>query len=298
MTALLDVEYYTDPLCCWSWALEPAWRRLRYEFGDQISWRYRFGGMVADWRGFSDPLNDVDSAAQMGPYWYQVRVEHQVVVDERIWAEDPPGSSYPASVACKAAERQGLGEGDAYLRRVREAVMLERRNIARREVLLELAAELADSGRLDRKQFARDLAGEVSLWSFRDDVKEARYRAIGRFPSLVLHPARGPSRLLVGFRPYDVLREQVAEAAPGLTPVRTPDDVGEYVQHWGRVQIPDVATAFGMDAAEAKRVLDAAVGSGTLLSGGEPGREWYDTQTPHTTDAPEEPASPRMRVVV
>ena len=25
----LSIEYYTDPLCCWSWAFEPQWRRLR-----------------------------------------------------------------------------------------------------------------------------------------------------------------------------------------------------------------------------------------------------------------------------
>src|SRR5690242_21305745 len=28
---LLEVIYYTDPLCCWSWAFEPQWRRFLYE---------------------------------------------------------------------------------------------------------------------------------------------------------------------------------------------------------------------------------------------------------------------------
>lgn len=298
MSARIDIEYYTDPLCCWSWALEPAWRRLRYEFGDQISWRYRFGGMIADWRGFSDPLNNVDSAAQMGPYWYQVRVEHEVMVDERIWAEDPPASSYPASVACKAAERQGREPGERYLRRVREAVMLERRNIARREVLLELASELADAGHLDREQFERDLGREAALWSFRDDVKEARYRGIGRFPSLVIHPARGPSRLLVGFRPYRVLREQILQLAPGVTPVRTVRCIGGYVQHWGRVVVPEVAEAFEMERAEAKRALDAANNSGTLVRGGEGGREWYEKRTPCPCNPAEDSAPAPIRAVV
>ena len=298
MTATLDVEYYTDPLCCWSWALEPAWRRLRYEFGDQITWRYRFGGMIADWKGFSDPLNNVDSAAQMGPYWYQMRVEHQVAVDERIWAEDPPASSYPASVACKAAERQGRETGERYLRRIREAVMLECRNIARREVLLELASELADAGQLDPEQFGRDLGSEAALWSFRDDVKEARYRGIGRFPSLVIHAARGPSRLLVGFRPYTVLREQIVQLAPGLGPVRSPGCIGGYVRHWGRVMALEIAEAFEMEREEAKQVLDAAANSGLLVRGGEAGREWYEKRTPCACNTDEESPPAPIRAVV
>ncbi|MEW5926100.1 MAG: DsbA family protein [Gemmatimonadota bacterium] len=296
MTPVLDIEYYTDPLCCWSWALAPAGRRLRYEFGDQISWRYRLGGMIADWSGFSDPLNGVDSAAQMGPYWYQMRVEHQVLVDERIWAEDPPASSYPASVACKAAERQGPEQGERYLRRVREAVTLERRNVARREVLLELAAELADAGGLDREQFERDLGTEAVLWSFRDDVKEARYRGIGRFPSLVVHPARGPSRLLVGFRPYEVLREQVVQLAPGIASVRTAGCIGAYVRYWGRVLVPEVAAAFDMKSGEAKQALDQAAASGTLVRGGGAGREWYEKPAP--CDCSEEAPPAQIRAAV
>ena len=297
MTATLDIEYYTDPLCCWSWALEPAWRRLRFEFGDQISWRYRFGGMIANWRSFSDPLNNVDSAAQMGPYWYQMRLEHQVVVDERIWAEDPPASSYPASVACMAGERQGSEAGERYLRRVREAAMLERRNVAQRDVLLELATELEDAGGLEREQFERDLASEAALWSFRDDVKEARYRGIGRFPSLVVHPARGPSRLLVGFRPYDVLREQIVQLAPGMAPVRTAGCIGGYVQHWGRTMVPEVAEAFEMEREEARRVLEVATASGELFRGGEAGREWYEKLTPCTYNAGERPSGAPIRAV-
>ena len=59
----VDVIYYTDPLCSWSWAFEPVWRRLRYELGDQLAWRYRMGGMIPDWRHYADPLNDVASPA-------------------------------------------------------------------------------------------------------------------------------------------------------------------------------------------------------------------------------------------
>src|SRR5947209_18180460 len=67
------VEYYTDPLCSWSWAFEAQWRRLRYECAGRLSWCYRMGGLIADWQSYEDPLNDISSPAQMGPQWFQDR---------------------------------------------------------------------------------------------------------------------------------------------------------------------------------------------------------------------------------
>ena len=53
------VDYYTDPACPWSWAIEPAVRRLEVEFGDGVRFTYLMGGLarefgaperqVADW---------------------------------------------------------------------------------------------------------------------------------------------------------------------------------------------------------------------------------------------------------
>jgi protein-disulfide isomerase-like protein with CxxC motif len=31
---MVRLTYYTDPACSWSWAAEPALRRLQMEFGD------------------------------------------------------------------------------------------------------------------------------------------------------------------------------------------------------------------------------------------------------------------------
>jgi hypothetical protein len=54
-------------LCCWSWALEPHWRRLRDEFGAALACRYRMAAMIAGWDSYNDPLNTVSRPVQMGP---------------------------------------------------------------------------------------------------------------------------------------------------------------------------------------------------------------------------------------
>jgi len=62
----VEIVYYTDPLCCWSWAFEPQWRRLQYKLRDKLSVRYCMGGLIADWKNFNDEVNSINRPAQMG----------------------------------------------------------------------------------------------------------------------------------------------------------------------------------------------------------------------------------------
>jgi putative protein-disulfide isomerase len=216
----ITVVYYTDPLCCWSWAFEPHWRRLRDEFGRALDCRYRMAGMIVGWDSYNDPLNAVSRPVQMGPIWRHAQHLSGVAVDDRIWVEDPPGSSYPACLAVKAAELQSAEAADLYLRRLRQAVMTERRNIARREVLLEVADEVAAAApqQLDAERLRHDLDAAPAREALREDIKEARYRGIGRFPTLTLRDARGRGVMIVGYRPYETLLAAVVRIAPELAP--------------------------------------------------------------------------------
>ncbi|HEY9761934.1 MAG TPA: DsbA family protein [Trichocoleus sp.] len=264
----VQITYYTDPLCSWSWGLEPQWRRLRYEFGSQISWRYAMGGLLPDWQRFSDPVNDIHRPGQMAPQWIQIRQLVGMPTDESIWREDPPASSYPACIAVKAAERQGSTAAEVYLRRLREAVMVECRNVARREVLLEVAAEVAAdlSSRhtFDVQQFQYDLDHPASLEAFREDVKEGRYLGISRFPALVFRGVTGKALLIVGYRPYPVLVDAIASLTPNTRPLQEATDVVSYVRHWDRITATEVAVALNLPLEETQHRLAAAVSDGSL----------------------------------
>lgn len=232
---VIEALYFTDPLCSWSWALEPERKRLAAEFGETIHWRTVMGGMISDWLSYTDPLNAVSRPGQMGPQWLHVKQFTGVELDERIWVDDPPASSYPACLAVKAAELQGATAGTLYLERARNAVMRERRNIARTEVLLELAEELARlrSSEFDAAQFRADLGSEAAQDAFREDLKETRYREVGRFPTLIFRVPRGRGVLLAGYRPYSALRSALLHVAPGLNlePEQEADDAEIPVGH-------------------------------------------------------------------
>lgn len=219
---MLDITYHTDPICCWSWAFEPVWRRLVQEHGAVVNVRYCLAGMVRDWASYDDPLQFVSRPSQMGPICVQVRHMAGVTINDRVWAMDPPSSSWPACVAVKAAAIQGPAAEQAYLHAVRRALMLDGRNIARRDVLVAVAMELARAtpGLLDSERFAADLDDAEPVEAFRRDLGETAVHQIGRFPTLIFRSQHLRPRMIVGYRPYDALNSFVqallseARAAP------------------------------------------------------------------------------------
>ena len=84
-------------------------------------------------------------------------------LDPRIWAGDPPRSSYPACIAVKAAAEQGReAPAERYLRGLREGFMCHRRKLDGPEALVEEARRAG----LDVQRFRIDLESNAILEAF------------------------------------------------------------------------------------------------------------------------------------
>jgi predicted DsbA family dithiol-disulfide isomerase len=230
------------------------------------------GGLLADWQSYHDPFNDVSNPAQMVPRWFQVREMSGMPLGEQIWTVDLPASSYPACMAVKAAEHQGQAIVEDYLRRLREAVMLERRNIARQDVLLAVAQETARASStgeyLDLKRFCDDLDAPETLEAFRHDLRDAAYYGIGRFPTLILHRTDRHGIVLVGYRPSDMFWAALEHLAPSLRrrPEMSQEDCAvAYVTYWRSVTARELAEVFGGNMAQTSLLLESLVTQGKLV---------------------------------
>lgn len=258
----LHAIYYTDPLCSYSWVFEAVWRRIRWELGELLQYEYRMGGLFADVTRYQDPINDIANTAQIGPQWMEISSRTGVPLNPELWQQRPPTSSYPACIAFKAAAQFGSDFAETCLRRLREAAMLEARDISRPEVLQAVAREansrLEPESRIDVAAFGAALSGPEARDAFREDLRDVRYREIGRFPSLILY--RSPERglLLTGCRPYGALRVSLGKVAPDLLPQRPLHDLAEYVAAWRTVTVQEIADNFGWELVEAGRRLREA----------------------------------------
>lgn len=214
----VSVTYYTDPLCCWSWAFEEQWQKFQQQFTGNLTVNYVMGGLLSDWKNFSDPMNNVSKPVQMGPVWMEAKHITGVSINDAIWMHDAPASSYPACIAVKTAALQSGQAEVLYLRNLRESVMLQGKNISRKEVLLSIAEETAKQfpGTFRYEHFAENYNGETALNAFRHDLQKVRYHQISRFPTLTMSSPRHAGVQITGYRPYDVLLEALYVVAPEL----------------------------------------------------------------------------------
>lgn len=167
----MHVSYYTDPACPWSWAAEPALRRLQTEFGAGVEITYIMGGLA---REFARPLETMRHVLDAGE-------ASGMPVDPRLWLDHPPRSSYPACQAVKAAAEQGLD--GPYLRVVREGLMARRQKLDTADTLIATARAVTG---MDVERFAVDLQSNAIVEAFGADLDRARAAGLEGEPRVAL----------------------------------------------------------------------------------------------------------------
>lgn len=171
----VQVRFYTDPACPWSWAAEPALRRLMWEFEGDLEFAWVMGGLA---RRYGREYRDEEGGIGRGPncfadlisHWLEVAANGLMPTDPRVWTESPLTSTYPACQAVKAAAEQGWEAGYRYLRGLREGIMFERRKLDHADALIAAAGP----ARIDRDRFEVDLRSHAITEAFGGDLDEVR----------------------------------------------------------------------------------------------------------------------------
>lgn len=105
-------------------------RKLKLEYGDQLEVIYKMGSLLPDWSYNSGGISKPSDVAH---HWDEVSIYYDMPIDGDVWLEDPLPSSYPPSIACKAAQMQNEDKAILFLREIREMVFLEKKNITKWE---------------------------------------------------------------------------------------------------------------------------------------------------------------------
>jgi predicted DsbA family dithiol-disulfide isomerase len=236
----VNVNCFTDPVCPWSWALEPALRRLLEEFAGSLRITYVMCGMVREWEE-----GENGSAAKLLPSTLEAQSRSGMPADARQWLEEPPRSSHPACIAVKAAAEQG--DPAPYLRRLRVGFMCRRQRLDTADALMAAARGIAD---LDQKRFEIDLRSHAALEAFGADLELARAAASRagedaaedrpELPSLEFQDGQGAVHGVYGFASYEELRNAAIEA--GAEPTDSePPKVEEALRRHGTLATAEVA---------------------------------------------------------
>jgi predicted DsbA family dithiol-disulfide isomerase len=158
----VQVRFYTDPACPWSWAAEPAIRKMMWELEGELEFVWVMGGLARSY----EHANLLGVVSQ----WLEDAVAGGMPCDPRIWTQNPLDSTYPACQAVKAAAEQGWEPGYRYLRTLREGIMFERRKLDHAESLIAAAGRAG----IDRRRFEVDLRSHAITEAFGADLEEVR----------------------------------------------------------------------------------------------------------------------------
>lgn len=203
----IRIIYYTDPICSACWGIEPQLRKLKLEYGDYYEIEYKMGGLLPSWECYND--EELGKPADIAHHWEEAGSYYGMPIDGDIWLEDPLSSSYPPSIAFKAAQMQDEEKALQFFRRMKEMVFLLKKNISKWE-WIEKAAEEAE---LDLVQLKKDFEGDAQQL-FEEDLKSGKQMNVRGFPTLFFTDKEGNRLVLFGVRPYWEFEETLHALCP------------------------------------------------------------------------------------
>lgn len=191
---LIKLIYFTDPICSSCWGIEPQLRKLKLEYGHALEWEYRMGGLLPDWSYNSGGISKPSDVAN---HWDEVSAHYDMPIDGDVWLKDPLDSSYPPSIAFKAAQMQDRKKAILFLREIREMVFLKKTNIAKWEPIATAAKKVG----LDVQQLKTDMEGKA-IKLFEEDLNMAKEQGVRGFPTMLFVDEDGNTELAYGSKPY------------------------------------------------------------------------------------------------
>lgn len=252
----IKVIYFTDPICSSCWGIEPQLRKLKLEYGNAIEIDYHMGGLLPDWSYNSGGISKPSDVAH---HWDEASLYYDMPIDGDVWLEDPLDSSYPPSIAFKAAEIQNHEKAILFLRELREMVFLKKKNITKWENIV-IAAE--KSG-LDVNQLKADFNGQAKTL-FEQDLKLAKEFGVRGFPTLFFVNANGEKEVVYGSKPYPFYETSILKLHPKTLKTVYPKNWEQLFATYHSLSAKEFAELSGTERAESEKVLNELSNQGKL----------------------------------
>lgn len=253
---LIRVIYYTDPICSSCWGIEPQLRKLKLEYGAAMELEYRMGGLLPDW---SYNSGGIGKPSDVASHWDEVSVHYDMPIDGDVWLEDPLDSSYPPSIAFKAAQLQDEKKAILFLREIREMVFLQKKNITK-WAHLETAAEKAG---LSTARFRTDFE-HTAKELFEADLRLGKELGVRGFPTLFFADGSGNKETVYGTRPYAYYEMAILKLNPDAVKQEYRKDWQSLFSVYPSLTAREFAELSGTPRKESEQLLNELSDAGEL----------------------------------
>lgn len=270
----IEMYYATDPLCSFCWAFEPTLRKFRYQYASYISNDTTvMGGMIEKWEKFGgDSSNGIQSAADVAKHWREIGDFSRMVIDGRVWLDEPIDSSFPSSQAFQVVRRDYPEQAQVFLRKLRETVMVWNQDISKREVLAGILEEMG----LDHEKILNDADSFEGRSLLNSDLGLARALTATGFPTLVLVNEQNQGVKVVGAQPYEALESALKQILGVEELIQTPVPSLDLVMKTTPFLMNrEIEVLYNLEESEVPGFVDMIVGKENVQKGEILGQNYY-----------------------
>ncbi len=205
----IHILYFTDPVCSTCWIIQPQLRKLKLEYGEHIEIEYCMGGLLPSWEGYD--RGGIKQPKDAQRYWEDAAIKYNTAINGDVWVNDPLKSSYPPSLAFKAAQIQDIDKAIIFLRRLNEMLFFENKNIVNVDYLKEAAFEVG----LDVVKLLRDIDNRAEKM-FDEDLSLIKSFGIEILPTFILTDRFDNHIALSGFQDYQNFEAAIKTMIPDI----------------------------------------------------------------------------------
>jgi len=245
----IKIIYFTDPICSSCWGVEPQLRKLKLEYGNNIEIEYHMGGLLADW---SYNSGGISSPSDVATHWDEASLHYDMPIVGDVWLEDPLHSSYPPSIAFKAAQLQDEQKAILFLRKIREYVFLERKNITKWEHI-ETAARIVG---LDVELLENDYKGKA-IDLFNEDLMLAKKMGVRGFPTFFYGNNKNQQDIVYGSRSYSEFESKLLKLQPKAKKMKYDNSFVFLFDTFSTLTAREFSNLFGKERENTEKYLDS-----------------------------------------
>lgn len=244
----IEIIVFTNPVCPWCWGSEAIIRKIKYRYGKQIKFSYIMGDL-------GDHININDVGLDFSKYnnkmkklWLEAsKYHHMPVYNSSInYFTDHYSSIYSLNIAHKAAQLQSEKLAELFLRRIREATIVEGRFTNQMENLLQLAQEVG----LDIESLNKSITEGCAVKLYKEDLKIIKSFHISTFPSFLIRNELGDSMIVRGYQDYETFREIINYLTNNevTETIHEANDynINQFIKYFKRVVPVEISLAFDM----------------------------------------------------
>lgn len=247
-TKPVKLLYFTDPICSSCWGIEPQLRKLNQEYGEYFDVEYRMGGLLKSWDEYGG--SDVSGPETVAAHWEEAGAYYNMPIDGDVWMEDPLHSSYPASIGFKAAQLQGNKKAALFLRRIKEMVFVEKKNISRMEHLLQAAHDIE----LDTILFEQDYENRAKQL-FEEDLMLKQQWGVRGFPTIFFIDEDDNRFKVYGSKAYPLYEQALLKLLPGEAVKAVAASYETIFESQPTATLQEFALFYDKSYAEAEKIL-------------------------------------------